>query len=80
MAEEGFLDAPGAGCSDSLVDRECLPQAGGSFAGFREQDAAWPGGVRSIRRPGRRKAGRSVLIISHFLADQERGSCSASAH
>jgi hypothetical protein len=32
MAEEGFLDAPGAGCSDSLVDRECLPQAGGAFA------------------------------------------------
>jgi hypothetical protein len=30
--EEGFLDAPGGGGSDALVDRQCLLEAGGSVA------------------------------------------------
>jgi hypothetical protein len=29
---EGFLDAAGAGRSDALIDRQCLPQAGGAIA------------------------------------------------
>jgi hypothetical protein len=30
---QGFLDAPGAGSADALVDRECLAQVRGSFTG-----------------------------------------------
>ena len=33
MAVEVFLDAPGAGGSDALVDRECLGQMRGGLAG-----------------------------------------------
>jgi hypothetical protein len=40
MAEEGFLDAPGAGCSDALVDGESLSQAGDAFAGVAVLEVA----------------------------------------
>jgi hypothetical protein len=31
---ESFLDAPGGGGADALVDRQCLPQVRGSSAGI----------------------------------------------
>ena len=37
---QGFLDALGAGASDALVDRECLPQVGGGFAGVAVLEVA----------------------------------------
>ena len=41
--DEGFLDAPGGGGSDALVDGEGLPQAGGAFAGRLEGAEAYRG-------------------------------------
>ncbi len=32
VVAEGFLDLPGAGSSDALVDRQCLPQVRGGLA------------------------------------------------
>ena len=40
MGAEGFLDKLGAGGSDVLVDRQCLPQVGGSFAGVAVLEVA----------------------------------------
>src|SRR5262249_28302710 len=37
---EGFLDAPGVGGSDALVDRERLPQLDGALAGGAVPDGA----------------------------------------
>jgi hypothetical protein len=33
MASDGFLDAPSIRGSDTLVDDQCLLEAGGGFAG-----------------------------------------------
>ncbi len=32
VAAEGFLDLPGTGSSDVLIDRQCLPQVRGGLA------------------------------------------------
>jgi hypothetical protein len=40
MVVEGLLDAAGGGGSDALVDRQCLPQAGGAFAGVAVLEVA----------------------------------------
>jgi hypothetical protein len=37
---EGFLDSPGGGGTDALVDRECLLQVGGSLAGVTVLEVA----------------------------------------
>jgi hypothetical protein len=37
---EGFLDAPGAGGADALIDGKCLFQAGGGFAGVAVMQVA----------------------------------------
>ena len=37
---EGFLDALGAGSSDALVDRECLPQVRGTLVGVAVPEMA----------------------------------------
>jgi hypothetical protein len=40
VLEEGFLDAPGGGGCDVLVDGKCLLQAGGAFAGVAVAEMA----------------------------------------
>ena len=40
VAAEVFLDALRIGGSDALVDRQCLPQLGGTFAGVAVLDMA----------------------------------------
>ena len=37
---EGFLDAPGSGGCDVLIDGKCLFQAGGGFAGVAVAEVA----------------------------------------
>ena len=37
---EGFLDAPGSGGCDVLIDGKCLFQAGGGFAGVAVAEMA----------------------------------------
>ena len=32
LVAEGFLDLPGTGRSDALIDRQCLPQVPGGLA------------------------------------------------
>ena len=41
--DEGFLDAPGCGGCDALVDGQCLLQAGGAFAGVAVLEVAAAG-------------------------------------
>ena len=40
MVLEGFLDAPGAGGADSLVDAEGVPQVRGGLAGVAIYEAS----------------------------------------
>jgi hypothetical protein len=73
MQAQGVLDAPGGWGANALVDGECMPQVGGSFAGVAVTEVAVADSVQgSCFLQGRADlAGESeclVVVVAGLLA------------